>query len=114
VIGLPDDDLGNAPDAIVAISSEVDADELAAQLRARLASDKPPPDRSNGWWAPLRDDAGEARWPALSAARLAGPAHRAGFEVPARVRLPGLGLPVTADREGIAWTLSARSFRRNE
>jgi acyl-CoA synthetase (AMP-forming)/AMP-acid ligase II len=42
VIGLPDDDLGNAPDAIVAISSEVDADELAAQLRARLASDKPP------------------------------------------------------------------------
>jgi bile acid-coenzyme A ligase len=24
VIGLPDDDLGNAPDAIVAISSEVD------------------------------------------------------------------------------------------
>jgi len=52
VIGLPDDDLGNAPDAIVAISSEVDADELAAQLRARLASDKPPPIARTGGGPP--------------------------------------------------------------
>jgi bile acid-coenzyme A ligase len=72
VVGLPDDDLGNLPHAIVALSSPVDDDELIAYLRARLASYKLPRtfERVAG---PLRDDAGKVRRSALRADRLPGP-----------------------------------------
>jgi bile acid-coenzyme A ligase len=71
VVGLPDDDLGNVPHAIVALSSPVDDDELDAYLRARLVSYKVPRtfERVAG---PLRDDAGKVRRPALRADRLPG------------------------------------------
>lgn len=72
VVGLPDDDLGNVPHAIVALSSPVDDDELAAYLRDRLVSYKLPRsfERVAG---PLRDDAGKVRRPALRADRLPRP-----------------------------------------
>jgi bile acid-coenzyme A ligase len=72
VVGLPDDDLGNRPHAIVALSSPVDDDELIAYLRARLASYKLPRtfERVAG---PLRDDAGKVRRSALRAVRLPSP-----------------------------------------
>ena len=69
VVGLPDDDLGNVPHALV---SEVDAgtdDDLMAYLRERLAPYKLPRsiERVAG---PLRDDAGKVRRSALRADRL--------------------------------------------
>ncbi|HEY1990472.1 MAG TPA: AMP-binding protein [Acidimicrobiales bacterium] len=72
VIGLPDDDLGNVPHAIVALSSPVDDEELDAYLRDRLVSYKRPRsfERVTGH---LRDDAGKVRRPALRADRLPKP-----------------------------------------
>ncbi|HEV3266553.1 MAG TPA: AMP-binding protein [Acidimicrobiales bacterium] len=72
VIGLPDDDLGNVPHAIVTLSSPVDDADLDAYLRERLASYKRPRsfERVTGH---LRDDAGKVRRPALRADRLSRP-----------------------------------------
>ena len=70
VIGLPDDDLGNRIHAIVQARSEIDADELAAHLAARLVSYKRP--HSFEFVAePLRDDAGKVRRSALREERVA-------------------------------------------
>jgi bile acid-coenzyme A ligase len=69
VIGLPDDDLGSVPHAIVRVTAPVEDEELAAHVRERLASYKVPRgfERSP---EPLRDDAGKVRRSALRAARL--------------------------------------------
>jgi len=69
VIGLPDDDLGNAPHALVDVVGEVTDDELREFLRARVAPYKVP--RTFERVAePLRDDAGKVRRSALRAARV--------------------------------------------
>src|ERR1700731_4641202 len=70
VIGLPDEDLGNAPHAIVELAEPVGDDELLAHLRDRLAPPKVPRTIERIDHA-LRDDAGKVRRPALRAARLA-------------------------------------------
>ena len=69
VIGLPDDDLGSVPHAIVELSTPVDDAELFAHLAQRLAPYKRPRtiERVD---EPLRDDAGKLRRSALRAARL--------------------------------------------
>ncbi len=69
VIGLPDDDLGNMPHALVSLSAPVSDDDLMAHLRERLAPYKLPRsiERVDG---PLRDDAGKVRRSALRAERL--------------------------------------------
>ena len=69
VIGLPDDDLGNVPHALVSELEPVGDDDLLAYLRERLAPYKLPRsiERVDG---PLRDDAGKVRRSALRAARL--------------------------------------------
>lgn len=71
VVGLPDDDLGNVPHAIISTSTAVTDDELRDHLRERLAPYKLPRtfERVDG---PLRDDAGKVRRSALRAARLGG------------------------------------------
>lgn len=66
VIGLPDEDLGNIPYAIVELSQPVSDEDLMAHLRLRLARTNCPA-RSN---APLRRC---AMTPARSAAPLFGP-----------------------------------------
>jgi bile acid-coenzyme A ligase len=72
VIGLPDDDLGNIPYAIVEPSGPVSDQDLMAHLRQRLAPYKLPRgiERATG---PLRDDAGKVRRSALRAERIARP-----------------------------------------
>ncbi len=70
VIGLPDEDLGNAPHALIDVAGEVADDELRTFLRERLAPYKLPRtfERVD---EPLRDDAGKVRRSALRAERLA-------------------------------------------
>jgi bile acid-coenzyme A ligase len=70
VIGLPDEDLGNIPYAIVELSEPVSDEDLTAHLRQRLAPYKLPRmiERST---TPLRDDAGKVRRSALRADRIA-------------------------------------------
>jgi bile acid-coenzyme A ligase len=70
VIGLPDDDLGSIPYAIVELSGPVSDQDLMAHLRQRLAPYKLPRviERAT---VPLRDDAGKVRRSALRAERIA-------------------------------------------
>ena len=70
VIGLPDEDLGNIPYALVELSEPVSDADLLAHLRRRLAPYKLPRviERAT---TPLRDDAGKVRRSALRAERLA-------------------------------------------
>lgn len=72
VIGLPNEDLGNAPHALVELAEGVGDDELDAWLRERLAGYKLPKsfERIS---EPLRDDAGKVRRSQLRAARLPAP-----------------------------------------
>ena len=69
VIGLPDEDLGSIPYAIVELSEPVSDQDLMAHLRQRLAPNKLPRviERAT---TPLRDDAGKVRRSALRAERL--------------------------------------------
>ena len=69
VIGLPDDDLGNVPHAIISENEPVSDDELRVHLRQRLSPYKIPRtfERVEGQ---LRDDAGKMRRSALRADRL--------------------------------------------
>lgn len=69
VIGIPHDDLGNVPHAIVELSAPVSDEALLAHLRERLAPYKVPStiERVDG---PLRDDAGKVRRSALRETRL--------------------------------------------
>jgi bile acid-coenzyme A ligase len=69
VIGLPHEDLGNVPHAIVQLDGNVTDDDLMAHLRERLARYKLPRsiERST---TPLRDDAGKVRRSALRAERV--------------------------------------------
>ncbi|HXW46092.1 MAG TPA: AMP-binding protein [Streptosporangiaceae bacterium] len=69
VIGVPDEDLGNIPHAIVELSQPVSDEDLMAHLRLRLAPHKLPRviERTT---APLRDDAGKVRRSALRAERV--------------------------------------------
>jgi bile acid-coenzyme A ligase len=71
VVGLPDDDLGHVPHAIIELAEPVDDTALLAHLRERLAPYKLPRsiERVDH---PLRDDAGKVRRSALRAARLPG------------------------------------------
>jgi len=73
VIGLPDDDLGSIPYAIVELSEPASDEDLMAHLRRRLAPHKLPRviERAS---TPLRDDAGKVRRSALRAERIARPA----------------------------------------
>ena len=71
VIGLPDEDLGNIPHAIVELSEPVSDEDLMAHLRLRLAPYKLPRTIERAT-TPLRDDAGKVRRPALRAERIAG------------------------------------------
>ena len=70
VIGLPDEDLGNVPYAIVELSEPVSDADLLGHLRHRLAPYKLPRviERAD---TPLRDDAGKVRRSALRAERVA-------------------------------------------
>jgi bile acid-coenzyme A ligase len=70
VIGLPDEDLGSLPHALVELSEPTSDDALYAHLRERLAPHKLPRsiERVD---EPLRDDAGKVRRSALRTARLA-------------------------------------------
>ena len=85
VFGLPDEDLGNIPYAIVELSGPVSDEELLAHLRQRLAPYKLPRviERAT---TPLRDDAGKVRRSALRAERIA--------RSPARPPEPDGQLPV--------------------
>jgi bile acid-coenzyme A ligase len=69
VIGIPDDDLGNVPHAIISENEPVPDDVLRDHLRQRLSPYKIPRtfERVVG---PLRDDAGKVRRSALRADRL--------------------------------------------
>jgi bile acid-coenzyme A ligase len=68
VIGLPHDDLGQVPHALLELEGEVTDEELGAHLAERLASYKIP--RSfERVTEPLRDDAGKVRRSALAAER---------------------------------------------
>jgi bile acid-coenzyme A ligase len=69
VIGLPHEDLGNVPHAIVELSEDVSDDELLEHVSARLVKIKRPRtfERVD---QPLRDDAGKVRRSALRAERL--------------------------------------------
>jgi len=69
VIGLPDDDLGSAPHALVKLSADVDDDEFREFLRDRLAPYKQPRSIERVDHV-LRDDAGKIRRSALRAERL--------------------------------------------
>jgi bile acid-coenzyme A ligase len=69
VIGLPDDDMGNVPHAIVELSQPTSDDELLVFLKARIAPYKLPRSIERAA-APLRDDAGKVRRYALRAERL--------------------------------------------
>jgi bile acid-coenzyme A ligase len=68
VIGLPDDDLGQVPHALLELEDVVDDEALREHLAERLASYKIP--RSfERVREQLRDDAGKVRRSALAAAR---------------------------------------------
>jgi bile acid-coenzyme A ligase len=71
VIGLPHEDLGSVPHAIVQTGASVTDEELLAHLSGRLVSYKLPHsfERVD---EPLRDDAGKIRRSALRAERLPG------------------------------------------
>ena len=69
VIGVPNEDLGNAPHALVELAEDVGDDELDAWLRERLAGYKLPKSFERVS-EPLRDDAGKVRRSQLRAARL--------------------------------------------
>jgi bile acid-coenzyme A ligase len=71
VVGLPHEDLGNVPHAIVELSSPASDEDLVAHLRQRLAPYKLPRTFERAT-APLRDDAGKVRRSALRAERIAG------------------------------------------
>ena len=69
VFGLPNEDLGNIPYAIVELAEPVDDADLLAHLRQRLAPYKLP--RAFERTAtPVRDDAGKVRRSALRAERM--------------------------------------------
>jgi bile acid-coenzyme A ligase len=71
VVGLPHEDLGAVPHAIVQAGADLDVDALIGFLRERLSAYKLP--RSvEVVDHPLRDDAGKVRRTALRAARLEG------------------------------------------
>ena len=70
VIGLPHEDLGNIPHAIVELSEPASDEHLMAHLRQRLAQHKLPRTIERAT-TPLRDDAGKVRRSALRAERLA-------------------------------------------
>jgi len=70
VIGLPDEDLGNIPYAIVELSEPATDEDLMAHLRQRLAPYKLPRTIERVT-TPLRDEAGKVRRSALRAERLA-------------------------------------------
>ena len=70
VIGLPDEDLGNIPYAIVELSEPASDEDLMAHLRLRLAPYKLPRTIERAT-TPLRDDAGKVRRSALRAERIA-------------------------------------------
>jgi bile acid-coenzyme A ligase len=69
VIGLPDEELGAVPHALVELAAEVTDDELRDHVRARLEPIKVPRsiERVD---AALRDDAGKVRRSALRAERV--------------------------------------------
>ena len=69
VIGIPDEDLGSVPCAIVELAGDVSDDELIAWVSERVAQYKVPRavERSN---EPLRDHAGKVRRSQLRAARV--------------------------------------------
>jgi bile acid-coenzyme A ligase len=69
VIGLPHEDLGSVPHALVEVSTPVSDDDLQTYLRSRLAPYKIPRSIERVDHA-LRDDAGKVRRSALRAARL--------------------------------------------
>jgi bile acid-coenzyme A ligase len=69
VIGLPHEDLGNIPHAIVELSSMASDEDLIAHLRERLAPYKLPRTIERAT-TPLRDDAGKVRRSALRAERI--------------------------------------------
>jgi bile acid-coenzyme A ligase len=71
VIGLPDEDLGNTPHAIVELSAPASDEDLIAHLRERLAPYKLPRTFERAT-TPLRDDAGKVRRSALRAERIVG------------------------------------------
>jgi bile acid-coenzyme A ligase len=78
VVGLPDDDLGSRPHAIVQTDdgTPIDVDELRAHLAERLVRYKIP--RSFEFTGEaLRDDAGKLRRSALRAGRMTDPAASA-------------------------------------
>ena len=70
VIGLPDEDLGNIPYAIVELAEPVDDADLLAHLRQRLVPYKLPRafERTS---TPVRDEAGKVRRSRLRAERIA-------------------------------------------
>ena len=70
VIGLPHEDLGNIPRAIVELSESASDEHLMAHLRQRLAPHKLPRTIERAT-TPLRDDAGKVRRSALRAEQLA-------------------------------------------
>jgi bile acid-coenzyme A ligase len=70
VIGLPDEDLGAIPYAIVELSKPISDEDLMAHLRLRLAPYKLPRAIERAT-TPLRDDAGKVRRSALRAERIA-------------------------------------------
>jgi bile acid-coenzyme A ligase len=70
VIGLPHEDLGSVPHAIVQVIGSVTDDDLQAYLRNRLAPHKVPRTIERVHHA-LRDDAGKVRRSALRDARTA-------------------------------------------
>jgi bile acid-coenzyme A ligase len=69
VIGLPDDDMGAVPHALLYLSGEVSDDELRAHMRERLAPYKAPRTYERVS-VRLRDDAGKMRRSALRQERL--------------------------------------------
>lgn len=72
VVGVPDDDLGSAPHAVVQLSADLPDESLLAHLRERLAGYKLPRSfqRVDG---PLRDEAGKLRRQAWRMAYREGP-----------------------------------------
>ena len=71
VIGLPDDELGAVPHALVELGADVPDDELIAHVRTRLEPIKVPRSIERVDSA-LRDDAGKVRRSALRAERVRG------------------------------------------
>jgi bile acid-coenzyme A ligase len=72
VVGVPDDDLGSVPHAVVQLSADLPDESLTAHLRERLAGYKIP--RSfQRVDEPLRDEAGKVRRQAWRITRPEGP-----------------------------------------